>query len=392
MSRLDDALKELENLSSSAEEKSAKARAGIENAKNIQKALEEEEKKAKEEKKKLEEAKKKMQEAQAAYDNLGLSNTGATVSSGVESKVNTDKKNNNNLLGKGIAIGTAVAILAGALGYGLCTLINRNKDTHSDDNGIAIADIIKEEKTRKPLTDKEFANLVNTTYEQLTKENLPVSKQEVMDYVMYMNIDQIAEDNSALIDTVMGDRDESEVTLDVYSVLSRIATENNNRWCAKGMSWDELLMNVPSDVIFDESEAAKTKEIESRVKEIAYAGRNGEVDRFNILLNNLLMDILNAKEDTFKLESGNGFNVMSVYFNFIRINYQNILNKKNAELIKYFVVFAGDGLKYEEDSKTTEYWRGIYYIISDCDKEEVKNVENTNSVSYARTLRPRNIK
>ena len=86
-----------------------------------------------------------MQEAQAAYDNLGLSNTGATVSSGVESKVNTDKKNNNNLLGKGIAIGTAVAILAGALGYGLCTLINRNKDTHSDDNGIVIADIIKEE-------------------------------------------------------------------------------------------------------------------------------------------------------------------------------------------------------------------------------------------------------
>ena len=392
MSRLDDALYELENLSNSLDKKTAKAREGIENAKNIQKALEEEEKKAMEEKAKSEEAKKKMQEAQAAYDSLNLSDTGATVSSGVKSKVNTDKKNNNNLLGKGIAIGTAAAILAGVLGYGICTLLNKNKDTHSDNNSTTITDIMKDEKTRKPLTDEEFANLVNTTYEQLTKENLPVSKQEVMDYVMNMNIDQIAEDNRTLIDTVMGNRDESEVTLDVYSVLSRIATENNNRWCAKGMSWDELLMNVPTSVIFDEAEAAKTKEIESRVKEIAYAGRNGEVDKFNKLLNNLLRDILNAKEDTFKLESGNGFNVMSVYINFVRINYQNILDKKNAELIKYFVVFAGDGLKYEENSKTTEYWRGIYYIISDCDKEEVKNVENTNSVSYARTLRPRNIK
>lgn len=237
------------------------------------------------------------------------------------------------------------------------TTNNNNEDKNTDED-------------HKILTDEEFYNLVDDIYNKLTKEGLPVTKEEVTKYLMIVNIDQLKEENKELVNTIIGDQDPNEVILDTYSLISRIITENNSRWCAKGLGWDKLLMYLAPDAIFSETEKSKTVELGERVRAIVETGRNGDKDKFNELLNKLLMDMIDAKEDNFKLESGNGFNDMYIYINFIRINFLNELDKTNGELIKYFVVFDGDGLEYEQNAKTSEYWSGINYLINECHKSK----------------------
>ena len=220
----------------------------------------------------------------------------------------------------------------------------------------------------KILTDEEFYNLVDDIYNKLTKEGLPVTKEEVTKYLMIVNIDQLKEENKELVNTIIGEQDPNEVILDTYSLISRIITENNSRWCAKGLGWDKLLMYLAPDAIFSETEKSKTVELGERVRAIVETGRNGDKDKFNELLNKLLMEMIDAKENNFKLESGNGFNDMYIYINFIRINFLNELDKTNGELIKYFVVFDGDGIEYEQNAKSSEYWSGINYLINECHK------------------------
>lgn len=237
--------------------------------------------------------------------------------------------------------------------------INGDKTNTNDNN-----------EEHKILTDEEFYNLADDIYNKLTKEGLPVTKEEVIKYLMIVNIDQLKEENKELVNTIIGDQDPNEVILDTYSLISRIITENNSRWCAKGLGWDKLLMYLAPDAIFSETEKSKTVELGERVRAIVETGRNGDKDKFNELLNKLLMDMIDAKEDNFKLESGNGFNDMYIYINFIRINFLNELDKTNGELIKYFVVFDGDGIEYEQNAKTSEYWSGINYLINECHKSK----------------------
>lgn len=237
--------------------------------------------------------------------------------------------------------------------------INGDKTNTNDNN-----------EEHKILTDEEFYNLVDDIYNKLTKEGLPVTKEEVTKYLMIVNIDQLKEENKELVNTIIGEQDPNEVILDTYSLISRIITENNSRWCAKGLGWDKLLMYLAPDAIFSETEKSKTVELGERVRAIVETGRNGDKDKFNELLNKLLMEMIDAKEDNFKLESGNGFNDMYIYINFIRINFLNELDKTNGELIKYFVVFDGDGLEYEQNAKTSEYWSGINYLINECHKSK----------------------
>ena len=247
----------------------------------------------------------------------------------------------------------------------LIQLTTNNKNNKTNNNEDKNTD-----KDHKILTDEEFYNLVDDIYNKLTKEGLPVTKEEVIKYLMIVNIDQLKEENKELVNTIIGDQDPNEVILDTYSLISRIITENNSRWCAKGLGWDKLLMYLAPDAIFSETEKNKTVELGERVRTIVETGRNGDKDKFNELLNKLLMDMIDAKEDNFKLESGNGFNDMYIYINFIRINFLNELDKTNGELIKYFVVFDGDGIEYEQNAKTSEYWSGINYLINECHKSK----------------------
>ena len=62
--------------------------------------------------------------------------------------------------------------------------INGDKTNTNDNN-----------EEHKILTDEEFYNWVDDIYNKLTKEGLPVTKEEVIKYLMIVNIDQLKEEN-----------------------------------------------------------------------------------------------------------------------------------------------------------------------------------------------------
>jgi len=213
------------------------------------------------------------------------------------------------------------------------------------------------------LTTENFNLLVDEIYNDYVVVNkLDVTKDEVRDYIMVVNMDKLATDNKDLIVTIIGERKTDEVIQNAFKVYSAVMTENNDRYCMQGLGFDKII--TVSNTVFDKDEKETVIEIEKRVAEIVKAGDNKE--EFNKLLNKLLMEICDAENDKFNMESGVGYSTMNILMNFIRINFLNDLDKTNADLIKYFIVYAGDGVKYEENALSTGYYRGINNLMTDC--------------------------
>lgn len=220
----------------------------------------------------------------------------------------------------------------------------------------------------RDLTDEEFYKLVDEIYEEYSEIGLDVKKEEIIDYLMLVNIDEIAEDNKDLITDIIGERKTENVELNAFDVYSAVITENNSNWCAKGLGWDSLIL--VSDTVFDEEERKTVEKIEARVKEIVEASNNKE--EFNKLLNKLLMEMLTATEEEFNMEYGTGYSTMQILINFVRINFIDYLDKENAELIKNFIVYADEynavdanGRSYYENARSTGYYMGIYNLLTD---------------------------
>ena len=216
------------------------------------------------------------------------------------------------------------------------------------------------------LTNEKFFELVEEIYGKYSSDNLDVTREQVTDYLMVVNMDRLATDNNELINTIVGDRNVDMVVANAFNVYSAILTENNDRYCAKELGFDSII--TVSDTVFDKDEKETVINIENRVKEIVLAKDNNE--EFNKLVNNLLMDMCDAEKDEFNMQSGVGYSTMLVLVNFVRINFFTQLDKTNDELIKYFVTFASDGVEYEENSMMTAYYRSFYSILTDCVKEE----------------------
>lgn len=216
------------------------------------------------------------------------------------------------------------------------------------------------------LTEEKFYALVDEIYKKYSSDNLDVTKEQVIDYLMARNIERLATDNNELINTIVDDRNVDMVTSNMFKVYSAILTENNDRYCAKGLGFDSIIKL--SDTVFDEDEKATAIKLEERIKEIVLAKDNNE--EFNKLLNKLLMDMCDAEKNEFNMSSGVGHGAMFILVNFVRINFLNELDETNAELIKYFVTYAGDGVEYEENSMITAYYRSFYDLLTDCVKEE----------------------
>ena len=180
-------------------------------------------------------------------------------------------------------------------------------------------------------------------------------------------MDKLATDNNELVNTIVGERNVDMVVANAFNVYSAILTENNDRYCAKGLGFDTIIK--VSDTVFDKDEKETVINIENRIKEIVLAKDNNE--EFNKLLNKFLMDMCDAEKDEFNMQSGVGYSTMLILVNFVRINFFTQLDATNDELIKYFVTFANDGVEYEENSMMTAYYRGFYDMLTDCVKEEV---------------------
>lgn len=222
------------------------------------------------------------------------------------------------------------------------------------------------------LTNEKFYELVEKVYAEYSKVGLDVTKEEVIDYIMFVNIDRIAKDNKELIETIVGDRKIENVELNAFDVYSAVMTKNNENYCAKGLGFDSLLL--VSNTVFDNQEKKDIEKIEERIKEIVEVANNK--DEFNKLLNKLLLEMLNATEEEFNLEYGAGYSAMSILINFVRINFTDILDEANSELIKYFISYAEEyGTSYYENSRSTAYYAGIYNLLTDtltCAKTKTK--------------------
>lgn len=218
------------------------------------------------------------------------------------------------------------------------------------------------EEEYEELTDKKFYALVDEVYEKYSEIKLDVTREEVIDYVMMVNIDRIAKDNKELITDIVGDRKTENVELNAFDVYSAVNTRNNYNYCSKGLGWDSLIL--VSDTVFDKNEKEVVINIENRVKEIVEA--SGNKVEFNKLLNTLLMEMLQATEEEFNMEYGVGYSVMQILINFVRINFTSSLDKANAELIKYFISYAEEyGTSYYDNSRSTAYYSGIYNLLTD---------------------------
>ena len=226
-----------------------------------------------------------------------------------------------------------------------------------------------EEDVYVELTDEKFFELADAVYKKYSEIGLDVSKEEVIDFVMFANSDRIAKDNKELINTIVGERKFEEVEMNVFNVHSAIQTKNNYNYCSKGMGFDSLIL--VSDTIFDKKEKKVVENIEKRIEEIVNA--KGNKEEFNKLLNTLLMEMLNATEEEFNMENGSGYSVMNILINFVRINFKSSLNNANAELIKYFISYAEEyGTSYYANSRSTAYYSGMYNLLTELTDCKVK--------------------
>lgn len=212
------------------------------------------------------------------------------------------------------------------------------------------------------LTDEKFYALVDEISKSYIDEyKLDVTREEIIDFLMFVNIDKLHVDNKELINTIIGNRDISLVELNVFNVHSAIMTKNNESYCAKGLGWDSLIL--VSNTVFDKEERETVASIENRIKEI-FEARNDK-DEFNKLLNTLLMEMLNSSEEEFNMDNGAGYSVMNILINFIRRNFTSSLDQANSELIKYFISYAEEyNTSYYENSRSTAYYSGIYNLVT----------------------------
>lgn len=214
----------------------------------------------------------------------------------------------------------------------------------------------------KEITDEEFYNLVDEIYEEYSKIGLDVTREEVIDYIMFVNIDRIANDNKELITTIVGDRKIENVELNAFNVYSAVMTRNNENYCANGLGFDSLIL--VSDTVFDKEEKEVVLNIEERIQEIVET--SDDKTEFNKLLNDLLMEMLSSTEEEFNMESGVGYSTMTILINFVRRNFTNTIDEVNAELIKYFISYAEEyGTSYYDNSRSTAYYSGLYNLLTD---------------------------
>ena len=226
---------------------------------------------------------------------------------------------------------------------------------------------VEDEEEYVELTDERFYELADAVYKKYSEIGLDVSKEEVIDFVMFANSDRIAKDNKELIDTIIGKRKFDEVEMNVFNVHSAIQTKNNYNYCSKGLGFDSLIL--VSDTIFDKKEKEVVESIEKRIEEIVNAKGNSQ--EFNKSLNTLLMEMLNATEEEFNMENGSGYNVMNILINFVRRNFA--LDKANSELIKYFISYAEEyGTSYYANSRSTAYYAGMYNLLTELTNCKVK--------------------
>ena len=237
---------------------------------------------------------------------------------------------------------------------------------------VQTVDTNTEVTTYEELTTEKFEDLTAQVLTELKNHDIKVSSEDVVKYVMIRNIDKLRQDNNELITTIIGTQDPLEVFADADQVIDAIMTYNLLYFDAHQDTKGFISASLG---VFDETQKARVLEIEKRVSEIGANLKNN--DKVNELTYALLDDMKNPTNEISELEDGVSYGVEWIDMYMVRSTFgthkYGELNKQNAERVKYFVSFAGDGEEYEENAIVNGNVRNIKALLMKCAKTNTRS-------------------
>ena len=296
------------------------------------------------------------------------------------------KKNGNFITGLGITSLAAALLVTGFV----LNRTSKTGDVRMATSTIGVSDTVKDEPedtTRDvnysynydsnvvTVSDPEYVELTTEAFERLTTETittlrgygLTVSDEDIVKYVMIRNIDKLRQDNNGLISEIVGDQDPVEVFADADNVIDAIMTYNLLYFDANHNTDGFISSSVG---VFDETQKARVLEIEGRVFEIGANYQDEE--KYNELTYSLLRDMIDPSKEISELEDGVSYGVMWINMYMVRSTFGTNryikLNDTNADMIKYYVSFAGDGEDYEMNALVNGNVRNINALLEECTK------------------------
>lgn len=366
MSRLDDALREFESMPSGIERKTVKSRNNVIEARRTNRRV---------------------------YDQM--SDTGATVSRNSESATSKKYSRSNkkkNMLGKGIAIGVAATILfqLSAIGLGSIFSFAKKNKNKVEEPTIGIEEVVK---TYSPITRESFNSLVDKAVKQHEKVGLSISREQTMKYVLFLNLDQVLQDDISIYEEIVGSQDPDEVFGDADLVAAARKTYNLELF-NENENMDGFLLT--SDLIYSEEQQGKVKDLEKDLKGILDAKSDEKL--FNERVNAMLNEAFNSDGKYAKLESGVGYMALYEELSFpwgygrpdIANRYSR-LNEENVALYSqvYTTSFSPKYCVGNEGTIWDAYCRNIYALIDEAKCNDVETayyatVDNNNQVSFSK--------
>ncbi len=243
-------------------------------------------------------------------------------------------------------------------------VVTVNTTTTVVDNGV-VASTETEVADYKELTTEEFEALASDVMTELKKAGIKVSSEDVIKYVMIRNIDKLRQDNNGLVAEIIGTQNVDEVFADADQVIDAIMTYNLLYFDAHQDTKGFISASLG---VFDETQKARVLEIERRVYEIGANLKDNK--KVNELTYKLLKDMINPTNEISELEDGVSYGVQFIDMYMVRAtfgtNKYGELNKENADLVKYFVSFAGDGKTYEDNAIVNGNYRNVLALLKEC--------------------------
>lgn len=321
MSRLDD----LDRMINELNDQEQKNEEMIRKAEEARKMAEENTNKVRENRRKAEEARAKYAEAEELY---------------AEVEPTSKKKSSNigNSTGARVtALVLAGSILTGSVVYALTRKSYAGKVQTMPVASPMVSDKMTPEEVKdiitydyEELTDEKFEELCALRIKELADKEIPVNEKDVITYVMGTNSDKLAEDNKAIIGSVVGDRADVEVLNDFGKVCAAIAMYDLK--IARNSTTEEFIL--VSDSIFGEQKDLMI-EVEKYVNTIVKS--QGDNEKVNATMEELF-DLLSSGKLS-KLDDGVGFSMATYLMLFDAMDKERdiTLNDSNRSMLDQLV-------------------------------------------------------
>lgn len=327
MNRLDDLeriFQELENQEKENEENARRAEATKREAEEKARKIKDNKKNIAEVKTKYEEANAKYKEAEDMFSEMNLDVT-----------PDKNKKKSNHTAVKITALVLTGSILTGSVVYALTRKSYTGKVNVTPSP--AVSDSLTQEDINdiitydyEELTEEEFEKLCALRIKELADKEIPVNEKDVITYVMGTNSDKLAEDNKAIIGSVVGDRADVEVLNDFGKVCAAIAMYDLK--IARNSTTEGFIL--VSDSIFGEQKDLMI-EVEKYVNTIVKS--QGDNEKVNATIEELF-DLLSSGKLS-KLDDGVGFSMATYLMLFDAMDKENVitLNDSNRSMLDQLV-------------------------------------------------------